>query len=355
MITTYIVILGKGLVNPLLAAFLVALILEPMASHFERFKMSRMLSTVVSILLVFIVLSLLFVFFSAQIASITRSFGDLHPQWNDLLERGQETIEQWLGVDTNAQLDFMKKGLGDVLKNSANFMSTTVSATAGLLSAGVLFLLSLFFFLYYRSFLLAFLYKVFKSQNHEALGVALVKIKTVVRKYILGLLLVILIVGLLNTVGLASLGIEHALFFGVLAAALTVIPYIGIALGSLLPIVFALITKDSAWYALGVVGVFGLVQVLEGNVLTPNIIGNQVSINPFAAIIGLFLGGMVLGTLGMIVAIPLLAITKVICESVEAWQPIAFLIGEPPTEPKPPSKPSFWKRLFSSKKTTTSA
>src|SRR5690606_27996813 len=147
---------------------------------------------------------------------------------------------------------------------------------------------------------------------------------------ILGLFTVIVIIAVLNTVGLFALGIKHAIFFGALSAILTIISYAGVFLGSLLPAIFALVTKDSLWYPVGVIGIFAVVQFLEGNFITPNIVGNQVSVNPFAAIVGLLIGGMMLGATGMIFAIPLLAIIKVICDGVESAKPIGYLIGSPP-------------------------
>ena len=158
------------------------------------------------------------------------------------------------------------------------------------------------------------------------------KVEKVVRSYVLGLFMVIIVIAILNTVGLMFLGIQHAVFFGVLAAVLTIIPYIGIFIGSLLPIVFAFATKDSLWYPLGVALIFWGVQFLEGNLITPNIIGGRVSINPFAAILVLFFGGILWGPIGMILSIPVLAIMKVIFDAIEPLKPYGFLIGNPPDE-----------------------
>src|SRR5690606_20293310 len=85
--------------------------------------------------------------------------------------------------------------------------------------------------------------------------------------YIKGLVLVYIIVGILNSIGLYALGIEHALLFGMLTAIMTIIPYAGIIVSASLPVSIALITKDSSWYAVGVIGLFSFVQYLEANVL----------------------------------------------------------------------------------------
>jgi predicted PurR-regulated permease PerM len=142
------------------------------------------------------------------------------------------------------------------------------------------------------------------------------------------------IIAVLNTVGLLLLGIEYAFFFGALAAFLNIIPYLGIIIGSILPIMMALLTKDSIWYAVGVAGAFTAVQFLEGNFITPNIVGSKVSVNPLAAIVALIFGGMLWGPSGMILSIPFTAIVKVILDNIESLEPFGFLLGEPPLAPE---------------------
>ncbi len=332
VLTVYIIIISRSIFNPLLAALVMGLLLTPLAARMEKLRMPRALSTTLSILLVFIVLSALFWFFSGQISNIASDLNTIEEKTAELIDDITGFIEGQFGVQPTEQTDYLKNGVTNFLKNSSSFFGSTLSATAGFFSGFLLFLIALFFFLYYRSFLVSFLFKIFETQNHGRLKHALTGIRKVVMDYILGLFLVILIIAVLNTVGLMALGIEHAIFFGVLAAILTIIPYIGIFIGSILPIAFALVTKDSLWYPLGVLLVFWFIQTLEGNFITPNIMGNQLSINPFAAILGLFIGGMVLGTLGMIFAIPLLAIFKVIFDGGDSTKPLGYLIGNPPDE-----------------------
>src|SRR5690606_32362824 len=102
-----------------------------------------------------------------------------------------------------------------------------------------------------------------------------------------------------------------------------------IAIGSILPAIFALATKDSYWYAVGVVLWFQFVQFLEGNFITPNIVGGKVSINPLVAIVAIILGGMMFGLSGLILALPITAVLKVVFDSNENLAPYGFLIGEP--------------------------
>ena len=332
MLTGYVLIIASSVVSPLLAAFIVSLLLKPLSDRMERVRIPRSMSSFLSIAIVFVVIMGLSMFFSSQIANIASEMNMIETRFNKTIDQGSKWVEQTFNISPTEQVEYIKASLSKLLQNSSAIAGSTISATAGFFSSFFLFLLALFFFLYYRSFLVSFLYRVFSSKHHNKLGRTLKKMEGVVRNYILGLFLVIAIIAVLNTIGLLSLGIEHAVFFGALSAILTIIPYVGIMVGGLLPVVFALITKDSLWYPVGVILIFWVVQFLEGNFITPNIIGNQVSVNPFAAILGLFVGGMMMGAIGMIFAIPVLAIVKVICDSIESTQPIGYLIGSPPDD-----------------------
>jgi predicted PurR-regulated permease PerM len=332
VLTGYVLVLARPLFIPLLAALIVALLLKPFSTAIEKLKLPRAISTILSVLLLLIFVAALSTFFSVQIAGITSDTDTLMSGFNTLFDKAQAWTTDNFGIAPNDQIVYLKSSFSTVLENSSAFFKNTLFATAGFLSTFVLFILALFFFLYYRAFLVSFLYLLTQKNHHHRVTMILSKIERVVRKYILGLLLVITIMATLNITGLLILGVKHAVFFGAFAAILTIIPYVGIIVGSLLPIVFTLTTMDSLWYPLGVLALFIGVQFFEGNFITPNIIGNQVSINPFAAILGLLIGGMMFGIAGVIFALPLLAISKVVCDEINALKPLGYLMGSPPVK-----------------------
>lgn len=332
VLTCYILILGKALLSPIVTAFIIALLLLPVSAGLERIRVSRGISSLLSMLVMIAVLFGLFYFFSSQVGNITSDLNAIGERFNELIDQGHTWMENTFGIEQRQQSVYLQSSIRQFVQNSSSAVTTTLAATADFFTSFFLFLIALFFLLYYRRFFVSFLYKWFRPEVHPTVGETINKIVLVVRSYIVGLLTVILIVAILNSVGLMFMGIQHAIFFGALAAVLTIIPYIGILIGSLLPILFALVTKDSLWYPVGVALLFWFVQFLEGNFITPNIVGGKVSINPFAAIVALFLGGMIWGALGMILSIPILAIIKVICDVVEPLKPIGFLLDNPEHE-----------------------
>ncbi|MFC0185731.1 AI-2E family transporter [Pseudarcicella hirudinis] len=217
-----------------------------------------------------------------------------------------------------------------LLDESGTYLSSFLSTTSSMLGAlSLIPIFVFFFFLYYRDFFQNFfIYKVFSKVEKNHLNNVIAKIYEVIQGYMVGTATVIGIVATLNTIGLLCLGIDYAIFFGVLAAVSLLIPYIGILLGSLLPMIMALITKDSYWYAVGVAGIFLSVQFLEGNFITPYIVGSKVSINPLAAMIALILGGQLWGLPGLVLALPVTAILKVIFDSINGLKPYGYILGQ---------------------------
>ncbi|HQW87895.1 MAG TPA: AI-2E family transporter, partial [Flavobacteriales bacterium] len=167
------------------------------------------------------------------------------------------------------------------------------------------------------------------SEDRETDAVAIVRrISALSRSYLRGVLLVMLILGTLNSIGFLALGLPYAVVMGFLLALLNLIPYIGVLLGSLLPIVVALITKDSIGYAIGALAVCLISQFLDNNFITPKVVGGSVSLNPLASMLALIAAGMLWGVVGMVVAIPLAGMVKLVCDSVPGLRPYGYLLGE---------------------------
>jgi len=142
------------------------------------------------------------------------------------------------------------------------------------------------------------------------------------------MLLVYLIVGVLNSIGLAIVGIPHPFLFGFIASVLTFIPYVGIIISSLLPIAISWITFNSIWYPLGVILVFSIVQMLEAYIIFPYAVGSRLKINTLVIIVMVIFGGILWGAAGMILFIPFISIVKLIADRTESLKTLSILLGE---------------------------
>jgi predicted PurR-regulated permease PerM len=324
----YILSVLQGVLIPLAFGFILALLLYPICHRLEGWKVPRVMAIFICLILVIAIFGGLLVLVINQLQVFSEELPNYSSKITELLSKLQIFIEQKLNIRRGKQgAELQKYGL-EALKNSGAYISNFLSGTSNILANASLVPIYVFFFLYYRDFLRIFLYKLFKSTRNKIINQVMNKIYEVIQSYLLGLFLVIVIVAILNSVGLMFLKIEYAIFFGTFAAFLLLIPYIGIAIGSLLPIVFALLTKESPVYAVGVLGLFIIVQALESNFITPFIVGSKVSINSFIAIIALLLGGQLWGMAGLVLALPFTAIIKVIFDNIDGLQPYGYLLGE---------------------------
>jgi predicted PurR-regulated permease PerM len=325
----YILFVLQETLIPLAFSVLLAILLHPVCVRLEHRRVPRIAAILLSILVFFIVVMILVYVVSIQIGGFADELPRITEKAEIILDQTLTMGERYLNLSRTQQVTEAKKYLVNMLSEGRAVLLNTLVTTTGAISTFILLPLYVFFFLLYRDFFRRFLYKAIANVPHEDLNALLKKIYVVIQSYLSGLFLVIIIVGILNSIGLLLLGVPHAIFFGFLAGFLILIPYIGILIGSLFPALLSIVTMDSPWYALGVIGVMSFVQFLEGNFITPNIVGSKVSVNPMAAIVALFLGGQLWGLSGLILALPVTAILKVVLDTIPSLEPFGFLLGEP--------------------------
>lgn len=327
----------QGVLIPLVFAILFAVLLFPLARKLENWRIPRILAILLCLMLTLAVIVGILYVVSLQISSFAEVIPKLIERGNKYMDQLQTYADERFNIDKNRQVSEVRKYLNQGLAEGGAILTSTLLATTSTLTDIFLVLLFIFFFLLYRDFFRSFFYKAFSETRRSKIDSVMQGIYTVVKDYLAGLVLVILIIGTLMTIGLLILGIDYAVFFGFFGACLVLIPYFGISLGSLLPAAYTLVTDDNPLKALGVIGIFLFVQTLEGNFITPYIVGSKVSINPLAAIIVLILWENVWGFPGLILALPMTAIIKVIFDAVDSLKPYGFLIGEA-EKPRPPIK-----------------
>jgi len=319
----------QGVLLPLMFSILIAISLYPVAGTLERLRLGKAFSALLAVILAIAILSGLIWFIIHQVIVIGRDGAEIQTKFLSIFDTIQHWLQERFGLEPTDIVERLRGQANQILSNAASYVTAAFGSLGNILAGAVLVPLFSFFLLYYRVFFREFFFRAFRSTPQDVVHTTLNKIYTVVQSYLLGLVTVMGIVAILNTVGLWIMGIQYAWFFGTLASLLMLLPYIGIAIGSILPALFALATKDSAWYAVGVIAWFQVVQFLEGNVITPNIVGSKVSINPLMAIISILLGGMLFGLAGLILALPLTATIKVIFDAIPSMNAFGFLIGEP--------------------------
>jgi predicted PurR-regulated permease PerM len=184
-----------------------------------------------------------------------------------------------------------------------------------------------FLILFYRHMIKKFIIEVFGKTNETDIREVLGESKNIVQKYMTGLVIEMAIVAVLNTGVLLIIGVKYAIFLGILSAILNIIPYIGIISGLIFTSLITLTTSthlsDIAWIIIG----FEVIHFLDANFLMPRIVGSKVKINALVTILGVVIGGTLLGLPGIFLALPTIAILKIIFDRIEDLKPWGKLMG----------------------------
>ena len=318
-------IVAKSILIPLVFGFFFAIVLYPVVSFLQLKKFPLVLAILVSMLVAGSILGFGIYYIINQAKILFTDLPGLVEQFNSAFDRFELFVTDTLQFSVNEQLALIKNNTNQLIKSGSGVFGEALLATSSLITVVTLIPIYVFFILMYKDNFKGFLSQLDANGDRSTLEVA-IEIKEMVYSYIGGLITVITIVAILNSIGLLALGIKYAVFMGIVAAILTVIPYVGIFIGGLLPLMVTLITKDSLIYPALVVAIMGVVQFLEGNIITPKIIGSKVNVNPLAAIVALVIGAEIWGIAGMILAIPLTGIAKIIMGQYKPLRPYAYLV-----------------------------
>lgn len=313
-------VLAADIIIPLLIAAFLSIVLLPVVKWLEK-KLSLTLSVIIVLIVSLIVFIGIMWIIGNQLTMLITDLPNLENRYKALVDSVSAQLQSSLGINEDEQMGMFKESL----KGASGYVTNVLLSTTNTLSLIIQIPIYIFLFLIYRDRFKKFFLSLLPHSEELTWKK---DIDNVLKGYISGLLMVTVIISAMNTIGLLILGIDHAIFFGVLSGILTIIPYVGIFIGALLPAVFALLTKDSGWYAAGVVAMFSFVQFLEGNFITPRITGSKVSINALAAIIALLIGGKILGIAGMILAVPVTGVIRVLLAYTRHLKPFVILLED---------------------------
>ncbi len=327
-LTVGIMIYAKGVLVPLMIAGLLAVLISPLSSWFENKGIPRLLAAFFSLVALIGFLFGLAYFFYNQLIGFADELYLLEKRVTEFLQIINEFTEQHVEGAVPISFENIQSAIFNYLYDNIASLTQGVIATATTLTIVFIVPIYIFLFLYFRRFLIEFIRKAFPDKTQDTVQSVIHKVKLVVQNYIVGMFIVIVILAVLNSIALYSFGLKHFLLFAVFAALLNVIPFLGPFIGATLPIVYALLTKDSLWYPFGIFLAFYVIQLAESNIFTPRIVGGKVSMNPLMTIVALLIGNFIWGLAGMILFIPGMAMMKVVFDEIDGLRPYGFLLGD---------------------------
>lgn len=327
LIALYIILyFGQNVIVPLLLAGLFAILLGPVTNFCKnKLKLPHVVAVFLTVLLFVLFLAGIIFFLSVQIGYMVEDWAKIKANVNIHLDNIQSYVKQTFNVSKTEQNQMINEAASDTGKD---IVGTTISSLGGTLVNVVLLPIYTFLILLYRNHFIKFLAKLFKKDHHAKLQEILSNIKTSVQSYIVGLLIEMFIVSALTTIGFYIIGVEYFFLLGIITGILNLIPYVGILFAGVLSMAASLTGSPDLNIVLGVIVVNLIVQFIDNNFLVPMIVSSKVEVNALVSIVGIIIGGAIAGIAGMFLAIPLIAIMKVIFDRIEELRPWGYLMGD---------------------------
>ncbi len=324
----YIARVGQVIIVPFILGSLFALLLTPLGGWMERkLKMPRILASLIALLLFFTLLIGIVVLLGSQLTNLKEDW----PAFERQVVQGMEVFQDWISQNLHINYSDQMEYLSDTLTKSVS-RGTAILGVA-LLSMSSTFILLVFTFLYtffilvYRRHIVRFLLLLNKDQHHNIVLDIVSQVQYVVKRYLIGLFLQMIIVATMTFIALTAIGVKYSLMLAIFTGFFNVLPYVGIFLSML---IIALITfaTSSFMHVILVLVALVVIHFIDSNFVVPKIVGSKVQVNSMVAMMAIFFGELLWGISGMFLAIPILAICKIVFDRIFELKPWGFLLGE---------------------------
>jgi predicted PurR-regulated permease PerM len=322
---------ARSFLIPIAFAGILAMLLLPLSIRLEKKGVKRGLAALACLLVFLLSVSGIITLLVWQISDLAKDFSQLEQKIMSAIEQLELFIDSKLGIPKAEQ----EKIITEQQKSGKGAASNAIFSFMGTLVDIILVLVYTFLFIYFRSHLKSFLMKLTPLEEHDKTAKIIKDSSEVAHKYLTGMFMMIVLLWILYGIGFSLAGIPNALFFAVLCGILEIVPFVGNLTGSGITFLMA-ISQGGGTMAIGVVITYALVQFIQTYIIEPLVVGGEVNINPLFTILVLILGEELWGISGMILAIPLLGITKIVFDNIESLKPYGMLIGGEKKKKKQP-------------------
>jgi len=312
---------------PVAIAGILSMLFVPLSRRLENKGINRAVASVICILILLAVVAGITALISWQVSDLANDTEKMQERITKMGGQLREYVSNTIGVSKKKQQQIIEQQSSSA-GNAGSIVATVLGSVISFLVNGVLVLIYIFLFMYFRAHLKQFILKVVPPQNNRNAEVIIGDASKVAQKYLSGLGLMIMCLWVMYGIGYSIVGVRNAIFFAIICGLLEIIPFIGNLTGTALTILMVASQGGNSTMIIGVLITYAIVQFLQSYILEPLVVGAEVNINPLFTILVIIAGEMIWGIPGMILAIPTLGIIKIICDHIEPLKPYGFLIGE---------------------------
>lgn len=312
---------------PLVLAALLAMLLNKGSSWLERRGVSRALASLIPVLLFIGAAAMIGALLSWQINRMADNFGQMREQVGAKIESLLRWISETFGVTAEEQKKMVTAQGKEAPAGSGSWLFSIVNTLTTVAVNTVLVLVYTYLLIYFRSHLRRSIVGLVPENKRTNAERIIRKSAVVSGHYLMGLFTMVGFLWIMYSIGFSIIGLEGALLFAVLCGLLEIVPFFGNLMGSFIALLAAIAQGGDAGMVIGVVVVYLTVQFLQTYILEPLVVGQRVNINPLFTILGLVAGELLWGIAGMALAIPIVAIVKIVCDNVPGLRAYGLLIG----------------------------
>ncbi len=323
-----LIYIAQQIIIPIVLALLFAILLNPIVNFLnKKWRIPNVIAVLFSITLLFAFVGGILFFIYWQAADISQEWPSIKHNFSTHIKSAERWIQQTFHISRYKQEQYVQQTAQKSL-NEGNWMGNTLSSFSNTFASLILIPLYTFLLLLYRKLFVNFLLQVVDAKNEAKLIDILVNIGGIVQNYIVGLIIEMAVVASLTAGGLMLLGVQYAILLGLITALLNLIPYIGILCAAIITIFAALINTTDPSIVVKIIFMVWAIQLFDNNFLVPKVVGNKIKINALVSIIGVIVGGSLCGIAGMFLALPSIAILKVIFDRIDSLKPYGYLMGD---------------------------
>lgn len=317
---------ARGFLVPVALAGLLAMLFLPLSRWMENKGANRAVAALVCVLLVVSTIGGLAWLVTWQVNDLANDVNNMEERVQQLINGLQNAISRNLGISKEQQEQMMqgKQTVGRASSMLTGAASSIMSVLVNLL----LVLVYIFLFMNFRRHLKIFVLKLVPATERESAQIIIHDIQRVAQQYLGGLGMMIVCLWIMYGIGFSIIGVKNAIFFAILCGVLEIVPFVGNLVGNAITVLMAVSQGGGVNMVIAILATYGLVQFLQSYILEPLVVGSEVNIHPLFTIVVLVLGEIVWGIAGMVLAIPLLGIVKIVCDHIEPLKPYGFLIGQ---------------------------
>lgn len=318
---------AKPFLVPFLLASLLAMLMLPFCARLEK-KMNKAAAVLISLLVLLGVLGLIIYIITIQVSNIADNASEIEKNITQKFLQLREFATNTLGISEQRQQEIWKHQQQTSTGRLSAMVSGFFASFGSLLTQFLIVIVYIFLFLLFRTHLQKFVLMLVTPEEKKNAHMIMHDVRRVSQKYLTGLALMIGCLWIMYGIGFSIVGVENAIFFAILCGLLEIVPFVGNLTGVAITSLMTMAQGGSTNMLIGILIIYAIVQFTQSYLLEPMIVGHEISINPVFTIVGIIAGELLWGIPGMILALPMLGIIKIICDHIEPLKPYGYLIGE---------------------------